>query len=208
MVFDGPGPRPDPAVLRTRAIYLRSVDYRFFRPFQVASASEDGTFSTVAVPPGRYVLGVPGPFAAGQSFDGYQLESVKVDGREVAGLAFDLSRDIRDVVLTFSSRPTVLAGSVAGKAEQQSFVLIWPEDEALWSGRGTELGRVLFTRTADGAYKKPVFPGTYRVVALSGRLPGDWESSQYLRSLLGASERVTVPRGQTVVRNLRLPPSR
>jgi hypothetical protein len=208
MVFEGPGEKPEPRLLPTRGVYLRSVDHRFFRPFQLASAMEDGTFVTMAVPPGRYVLSVPGPFGAEQSYDGYQLESVKVEGRDVAGVSFDLNRDVKDVVLTFSSQPTVLTGSVSGKPGQQRFVLVWPEDEALWSGRGTQLGRVAFTLTADGAYRLPVFPGSYRVVALEGVPPGDWESTRYLRSLFGVSERVTVPRGQTITVNLKLSSSR
>lgn len=208
MVFEGPGERPDRTDLPTRGVYLRSVDYLFFRPIQVGSATEDGTFNTVAVPPGRYVLGMMGAFGGNQSYDAYQLESVKVEGREVGGVSFDLNHDVHNVVLTFSSRPTVLAGSVAGKPGQQRFALIWPADEALWTGRGTQLGRVAVALTAEGAYSLSVFPGTYRVVALDGVPPADWESSEYLRSLVGVSEQVTVTRGQTVVRNLKLAPSR
>jgi hypothetical protein len=202
IVFKEPREGPDATVLPTRGIHLRSVDHRFFRPFQVGSAREDGTFQTAAVPPGRYVLGMmidvsrtyPG-------LDGYQLQSVKVGGREVAGVSFDLTADVRDAVLTFSSRPTIVRGSVSGKPGQQRSVLIWPEDELLRSGRGTELERLYSARTADGTYSVHVFPGTYRVVGLDGDPPDDWQSSAYLTRLLPDSQRVTVPAGQTVIHN-------
>ena len=201
IVFKEPGEKPDASVLPTRGIYLRSVDYRFFRPFQVGSAREDGTFQTVAVPPGRYVLGLIDPFRTYQGYDGYQLESVKIGGREVAGVGFDLIADVRDAVLTFSSHPTILTGSVWGKPGQQRSVLIWPEDELLRSGRGTQLERLYSAKTVDGTYSVPVFPGTYRVVGLDGVPPSDWESSAYLNKLLPDSRRVTVPAGQTVTHN-------
>ena len=201
IVFKEAGEKPDASVLPTRGIYLRSVDYRFFRPFQVGSARENGTFQTVAVPPGRYVLGMTDPFRTYQGYDGYQLESVKIGGREVAGVSFELIADVRDAVLTFSSRPTILAGSVSGKSGQQRSVLIWPEEELLRSGRGTQLERLYSAKTVDGTYSVPVFPGTYRVVGLDGVPPIDWESPTYLNKLLPDSQRVTVPAGQTVTHN-------
>src|SRR5262249_15802654 len=137
------GVRPSAEMLPTRGIYLRSLDHRFFHSFQLASASEDGTFTTASVPPGRYVLGVM------DQFDGYQLESVSVEGREVAGLGFDLQRDATDVTLRFSARPTAIAGNVSGKSGDQRYVILAPGDEGQWSGRGTELGRVKSVVTTD-----------------------------------------------------------
>ena len=202
MVFVGPGDAPEPGVLPTRGIFLRSIDHRFFRPFQVGSATESGTFSTVPVPPGRYVLGIRGTLPGSQAYAGYQLESIKVEGREVAGVSFDLSRDVRDAILTFSSRPTVLMGVVSGQRGDQRCVLVWPDQVALWTGRGTELGRFESFATIDGSYRLSLFPGSYRVVALEGVPPADWESSAHLRSLIRLSEQVIVPAGQTTVRNL------
>lgn len=56
-VFEG-ADKPDAVSLSTRGIHLRSVDYRFFRPFQVGSVREDGPSATMSVPAGRYVLGM------------------------------------------------------------------------------------------------------------------------------------------------------
>lgn len=204
VIFEGPRQRPEPAVLRRCGVYLRSVDHRFFRPFQVGSVAENGTFATTAVPPGRYVLGVLTNPAGTEPYPGYQLESVKIDGRDVAGISFDLAGDVHDAVLTFSSRPTAISGTVAGERGQQRFVLVWPEDEALWSGRGSQLGRTTRALTVDGPYRLPVFPGSYRVVALEGLPPADWEATSYLRSLYPFSEGVIVPAGQEVVLNLAL----
>jgi len=202
IVFVGSADQPDSAVLPTRGVYLRSVDHRFFRPFQVGSALEDGTFTTVEVPPGRYVLGMRGLLRGSPTFDGYQLESVKVHGQEVAGVSFELTHDVRDATLTFSSRPTVLMGFVSGQPGDQRSVLVWPDKQVLWTGRGTELGRLESTATIDGSYRLLLFPGSYRVVALEGLPPPDWESSDYLRSLGRLSEQVIVPAGQTTVHNL------
>ncbi len=204
VVFTGPGDKPDPAELPNRGVYLRSVDHRFFRPYQVGSVGEDGTFETVSVPPGKYVLGVLGPFSGHETYDGYQLESVRIDGREVSGAAFDLSRNVRDAVLTFSSRPTILSGTVSGVPGEQRCVLIWPDSETLWTARGTDLGRFASVLTVDGPYSVPLFPGSYRLVALEGVRPWDWDSTDNLRRLLRVSEQVTVLAGQTTVRNLRL----
>jgi hypothetical protein len=184
--------------LATRAIYLRSVDHRFFRPVQVGVAREDGSFGTVPVPPGRYALGVL------ESYPGYQLTSVMVGGREVGGSSFELDRDIADAELRFSPRPTVLEGSVAGEPGQARFVLTWPEDESLWSARGTGLGRVWLREAAGGSYRIPVFPGTYRLIALDGVPPADWEASAYLRQLAPFAERVIATAGSRDVRSLRV----
>jgi hypothetical protein len=202
MVFEGPGDKLDSALLPTRGIRLQSTDHRFFRPFQVGSAGENGVFSTVPVPPGRYVLGLYGTLPETEAFEGYQLESVKVGGREVAGVSFELNQDVRDATLTFSSRPTVLMGSVSGQRGDQRSVLVWPDNEALWTGRGTELGRLRHAITAEGTYRLSLLPGSYRVVALEGLPPPDWESSEYLRRLLRVSGLVDLAAGQTTVRNL------
>jgi len=196
LVFEGPRDPPGAEELPMRGVYLQSVDHRFFRPHALGSAREDGTFSTASVPPGRYVLGMTSAYA------GYQLQSVKIGGREVGGMSFELGTDVRDAVMTFSSHETVIRGSVSGKPDRLGFVLVWPEDEMLWSGRGTELGRVKFVRAQTGAYYVSVFPGAYRVIALEGLPPPNWESSRYLRSLRIQSQRVDVQAGQTVVHNL------
>jgi hypothetical protein len=201
MVFKGLRERLDTAILPTRGVYLRSIDYRFFRPFQVGSARQDGTFATSAVPPGQYVLGMLDAVKDYQGYEGYQLESVTIEGREVAGLSFELTHDVSDAVLTFSSQATELVGVVSGAPGQQRFVLAWPEDEALWTGTGTQLGRVSKALTADGAFTMSLFPGNYRVVALTGVPPENWESSSFLRARIRDSERVVLPSGQKVVRN-------
>jgi Carboxypeptidase regulatory-like domain len=202
VVFEGPGTPPDPSLLPTRGINLRSVDYRFFDPFQVARAGEDGRFRTVAVPPGEYALGMVGPFGASDPFPGYQLTSVRVDGREVGGVSFTLDHEVTNAVLTFSSHPTEIRGSVSERVNEHAFVIAWPVDERQWSGRGTEMGRVVLTRVTNGTYRLPVFPGAYRVAAVAGEPPRDWQATDYLRSLAGGAERVEVTVGQSAVRNL------
>ena len=196
VVFEGSGPPPEPPVLPTRGVYLRSLDHRFFGSVQLGSPREDGSFRTVAVPPGRYALGML------DAYDGFHLESITVGGRDVAGVGFDLDRDLDDAVLTFSSRATVVSGRVAGEPGER-FVLMWPQDETLWSASGSGLGRLYRAVTVDGSYRLAVFPGTYRLIALPGLPPPEWESPAYLRSLSLSpfAQEVIVRAGQTVIHN-------
>jgi hypothetical protein len=195
LVFEGSGPKPAASLLPTRGVYLRSVDHRFFRPIQLGPPRDDGTFSTLGVPPGRYVLGML------DAYPGFELRSVRLGGRDVTGVSFDLDADVSNAVLTFAPGTTRIAGSIAGDPDQNRFVLIWPEAEALWSGSGTQLGRIYRAVTTEGPYSLPVFPGTYRVVALPGLPPRDWESPALLRSLVRLSQRLVVPAGSTVAHN-------
>jgi hypothetical protein len=201
VVFEGSKSKPHPSVLPTRGVYLRSLDHRFFAPVPLGSPQEDGTFRTIAVPPGRYALGMP------DAYEGFHLESITVGGREVGGLGFDLDRDVEDAVLTFSSLATVVSGRVAGEPGER-FVLLWPQDEAHWNASGSGLGRFYTVVTVDGSYRLAVFPGTYRMIAQPGLPPPDWESPEYLRSLSLSpfAHEVIVRAGQTVIRNPPLAP--
>jgi Carboxypeptidase regulatory-like domain len=201
VVFTGPAPKPDPSLLRTRGIYLRSVDVPAFHNGPLGPAREDGTFQTVGVPPGRYVLGTY-VIGADDPYPGFQLESVRVGGHEVGGMSFELDHDITNAVLTFSAQVTAVTGHVTVTPGGDTFVLIWPQDEAQWNGSGTSLERIYRAVLTGDSYAVHVFPGKYHVAALAGLPPQDWESPEYLRSIAHLSQPVDVVAGQTVVENL------
>jgi hypothetical protein len=119
-------------------------------------------------------------------------------------VSFDLSADIDDAVIVLAARTTAITGRIEGAINDDRFLLMWPEDQALWSGGGTGLGRIYRAVTSDGFYRLQVYPGAYRVAAMAGLPPEDWESPEYLASLVGVSQRVTVFAGQTATHNAAL----
>lgn len=198
LVFEGDGTAPNPALFRSRGVYLRALDHRFFAPAQLGPVNEDGSFRTVAVPPGSYVLGMF------DSFDGFQLQSVRVGGKEVSGIGFNLDADVDNAVLTFSRQRTTVTGRLLGDTTQTKSVLIWPADQALWTANGSQLGRTYSAVSTDGSYAVQVFPGEYRVVGLTDVSPSNWEQASYLKLLLPFSQVVTVKAGSSATHDPRV----
>ena len=168
-------------------------------PDGIGRPESNGQFSTYGVPPGRYVLRVtPAPA-------GWYLQSAVYEGRDIADLPLDVeTKDIASVVITFTDRPSSVAGSVSGTqgATAAAVVIAYPTDEAMWT---TSPRRLRTARAApDGSYSIQALPaGEYYVVAVEEDRVGEWQDPALLRALARFAQTVQVVEGDRKMVNLR-----
>jgi protocatechuate 3,4-dioxygenase beta subunit len=198
--FDGVGTPPEKESLPRKGVHIIPTDGRDLGRYPVGRIESDGRFRTVGVPTGRYMLGML------DQFDGWYLNSVQLEGREVAGTAFALEHDVTDAVIRFSSSPTRLGGTVRdnkGRTVPYANVVVFPSDDRLWETTESLPGRIRTAQAdASGIFTVPLFPGKYLVVSIDGSLPADWATRRYLHSAARASVAVNVESGKNNVQDV------
>ncbi len=190
LVFDGAAA---PAPLERMAIFASAVDNPGgSRTNGPAGVAPDGTFHTVGLAPGRYLIRLSATFAP------WRLRSVRVAGRDLTELPIEVEADdVTDVVVTLTDRsPASLTGKVRnarGDDDPDAVVLIFPADRQLWDNLGTSLRTRSSRVSATGVYSIPNLPdGDYFVFAGGENLLADWLQPKVLGTLSGRATRVTV----------------
>jgi hypothetical protein len=129
-------------------------------PLVIAGVDEDWRFTL------REVFG-PARLRLQQTPQGYALESVRVDGRDITDAPFEFGAShAGQVEVVLTSRVGRLEGVVTD-AEQKpvkAVVLVLPDDPALWLSGSSRI------RTAvppDGRFTFSVLPGRYLLVAVA-----------------------------------------
>jgi hypothetical protein len=171
-----------------------------------AVVAADGTFQITGAPPGRYRLTV----TVLQSLAGWFARSAVVqgsDGLDVP-ITLDAGRDLHDVVVTLTDRPTELSGSLqsaGGVPTSDYFIVVFSVDRSHWTPNSR---RSVMTRpTSAGRYLiRNLPPGEYCVAAVTDLEPGDWYDPELLAALLAspATTRVTFVESDSKVLDLRI----
>lgn len=121
------------------------------------------TFTSIQIPAGRYLMRTAAP-------RGWFLKSITHEGRRISDEPFDVGTgDIDGVVITFTQRPSSLAGSVTVEPgiRQRPWVLAFPDDRRLWSDYGTDPRRIGVARLGSSlTYELQLPAGGYYVAAL------------------------------------------
>ncbi len=164
-----------------------------------------GGFSSRALSPGRYLLGVQRREAAPT----WTLQSVTAGGRDVTDAVMTVGdTDVNDVVVVVTDQPAALDGTVSnakGGADPDASVFVFPADKARWpDGRiSTRVFRTVRVSKAGTFTVPTMIPGEYFVVAASDESTGDWPDERLIAKLapLASSLRVEPNQKQTV--NLR-----
>jgi hypothetical protein len=197
--FDGTIERPTTESLTGLRITLDPADgSKLPNPtlaFQTGRPDEKGEFTTYGVPPGRYVIRVS-PIPAGWFFKGAMLQ-----GRDVADTPLELeSKDVSGIVITFTDRPSSIAGTVRGAEgpDPTAIVLAYPVDSDVWSSSGALSRRMRTARAAkDGTYSLTALaPGEYYVVAIQEDLVGEWQDPTLLQALIRVARQIRVVEGE------------
>jgi hypothetical protein len=203
MVFDGRGrPAEMASDLGATRLVLIPPDQSTFSDVAPASAmiGRDGTFTSVAMPPGKYLLAVSGQPS------GWRVRSAMISGRDIADSPIDLQTDLNLATVTMTNRPASVAGKVltrTGEPATYAIVLVFPAVRSLWTDFG--LGRRLRSAVAggDGGFSVADLPaGDYFVTAVNTVPDSGWRDEVWLTALAGLSTRVTV--AEDVVRNVGL----
>ena len=160
-------------------------------PGQVAAEGErDSPTFSVAAAPGQFI-------ARTVDFGGWFLRSVTLDGRDITERPFDLQADTRSIVITYTDRPTKVAGTVTdvrGTPSATAVVLLFPVDRERWSGYGNNprmLRSSLATR--DGTFTFPhVLPGDYYAVAVVPADSDGWQDPVRLEVFANVATRLSI----------------
>jgi len=167
-----------------------------------ASVTRDGSFDVAGVVPDSYTLTTSVP---GQT--GWRLRSAVLGGLD----ALDTGLVVTDapageLVLTFTDRHNELSGMLqtpAGSPATDYFVAVFTTDRTLWR---PEARRLVFTRPAtDGRFSFKELPsGEYYLAALTDLDPADWQTPEFLNTVVPASLTFTIADGENKRQDLRL----
>ena len=117
------------------------------------------------------------------------------------------SEDLSGVVVTFTDRPSVVAGMVRTRntADPGAVVLAFPVDSDAWSNQGWVPRRLRSTRaTSNGSYTLPVLPpGDYYVIALKETFGDEWRDPVFLDVLSRSAAQIHIEDGERKLQDLR-----
>ena len=208
--FDGTKERPDGAALsRVPVILERADNATIFSPNIAGTPTappgrvdETGTFKTYGQPPGKYL------FRIGGAPSGWTLKSAIAEGRDISDTPFDLgTKDLTNVVVTFTDRPTKLTGvahTKDGNPDPEALVIVFPADPAAWSDFGLNPRRLRSVRPAkDGTYTFSGLPvGDYYVMAIGDDSIDSWQNPEALADLARSATQVRIGDGDTRTQDL------
>ena len=131
-----------------------------------------------------------------------------VNGEDTLDFPLDFTgeQDISDAVLTVTDKSTELSGLLSdsvGKPGSDYTIVLAASDERFWTPSSR---RVVTSHTgADGRYMfRNVPPGAYLLAAVTDLESGAQYDPEFLRSLNGASLRVTLSEGGKLTQDLRI----
>jgi hypothetical protein len=199
--FSGSATRPTPDDYPTIGVTLVPADGKPSATPARGRVEPSGTFTTMGVPAGKYVLRVDAP-------SGWVLRGATVGGRDITDTAAELREaDLDSVTITFTDKRTSVTGAVTGSSgnpDGKATVIVFPQDPSLWVDSGPSPRRLKNTRArGDGTYSISVPSGDYCVVAVSDTGSFEWNDPQFLAAMVPLATRITVNEGDTHSQALR-----
>jgi hypothetical protein len=195
--FMGSAERPTSDQIPAIAVTLEPADGRTTAATGTVRGriEPSGTFTTMGVPAGKYVLRVTAP-------RGWSLRGASFGGQDIVDSPVELrDSDASGVVITFIDRAADLTGSVSaanGSPDATATVIAFPGDRSMWVGTGSSPRRLKNSRTGkDGAYSISGLPaGDYLVAAVPEAAAADWQNPDFLDSLSRSATRVHIDEGE------------
>ena len=168
----------------------------FSSPAQ-AVVGADGRFSITGVMPGKYIVRANGI-----------MKSSIVNGQDTLDVPLDFTgdRDITDAVLTVTDKTTEVSGALtdaAGKPALDYTIIAATADQRYWTPGSRRI--MAATTGPDGHYIfRNLPPGDYLLAAVTDLENGGQYDPEFLRTLGGASIRVTLVEGARQTQDLRV----
>lgn len=160
----------------------------------------DRRFTTIQLPPGRYVLrswGLPS-FVHASAF---------LNGRDITESPLEVAdRDIDGIVIEQSGRPATVSGQISvppDLGDLRTMVVLFPADRALWRDYGWHPMRLRTIRPDPrGTYRvASLQPGLYCMAAVAG-FRGDLRDASLLQQLAPLAMQIWIADGQSHQQNL------
>jgi hypothetical protein len=199
VAFQGSAAQPTPEARGSINVSLEPADGRSADLMSMARGRVDpnGTFATMGVPAGKYILRVAG------APQGWTLRSATFGGRDITETAVELKEEpAAGVVLSFTDRPSEMKGTVragSGNPDATASVIVFPADPASWVDTGSQPRRIKTSRTGkDGSFTiGPLPPGEYYVVAIEDSAPRNWQDPAYLDAVARSATTVRIGEGDS-----------
>jgi len=151
---------------------------------------------------GRYFIRVL------QSPPGWMFKSAVINGVDVSDTPFELTRDVPDLVITFTDRWSGLGGIVhdaSGTPDTAANVVVFPANADAWRNYGATPRRLKSGATnAKGEFGiSSLPPGDYYAVAIPEDQSDDWRDPKTLYTLARLATAVTILEGEHRMIDLR-----
>lgn len=188
-VLGATGARPLPPLIARGSVTFETP---FATSGQFFASGEDGAFWTVAAG-GEYI-------ARPVETNGWFVHSVKLGDKDITDRVFELREDTASLVVTYTDRPSKIAGTVKdarGAGSSTAVALAFPVDPRRWIGYGNS-SRLLVEVPAsgDGIYTfNHLPPGDYNVIAIEHADSEGWRDPATLKLLASHATKITVAAG-------------
>lgn len=197
LVFEGSAAVPPPTTIQLLLRNWLEPAWPLAVMNMTSQVAATGEFSTQGFPPGRYFLDEP---LRGGIFAAWYFDSLTVGGKLLGPAGLELrDADVRDVVVTFTDRPTALTGVVVDasvRPDPTAAILVFPADHAAWRVGGySRMFARLEMPDQNGAFTiAGLPPGDYLVVAGAEETLRPWQPPT-IDPLVTSAARVTLTRG-------------
>ena len=200
--FDGSAQKPVLGAMPQRVnVNLTPADGRSVNgPILPPVINASGQFTTMSLPPGKYLLTANAP--------GWVLKSAISGGRDISQIPVDLQdTDASGIVVTFFDRPAQLSGIVhtsGGDIDATAMVLIFPADYRQEIESGISPRRLRSVRAgSDGRYTTSgMLPGEYYVAAVTENSMDASDITRMLNAVAGLATRVTLAESEKHTQDL------
>ena len=197
-------PRPKPDHIKGLTVGLRAVDDKTEVVGDVPFALVDfaGNFTSVGVPPGRYLVRVP------DLAERWYLRAIFVNGSNHIDEPIDVGNaPVTGLRIVFSDRETKIEGRVQADGPLLGAqVILVPADTQRWiaNGMSSRTYRITGARQ-DGSFRmNDLLPGDYILAAVDAATEPVLADSKFLAALAAGGRRITLRGGDALTESVKV----
>jgi uncharacterized protein (DUF2141 family) len=199
--FQGGADLPKKALFTAVPVVLESMDGS--SATRVSGSVGERGLTLAGYSAGKYFARVS------QSPQGWMFKSAMLNGVDVSETPFEFTRDVSDLVITFTDRWSGLGGAVRspeGTTDDNATVIVFPANADAWTNYSSSSRRLRSARTnAKGEFGfSSLPPGDYYVVAIPEERSAGWRDPLRLETLARIATQITIVEGEHKMVDLRV----